>query len=79
MLPSKHLAQQEIGHQKIMIQTVDTDGVVLAMAVPQTLQPEHELWLAFGTEKNFLAAHELAAGLGSEKARALTLSHALTD
>ncbi|CAB1429789.1 unnamed protein product [Pleuronectes platessa] len=38
------------GHHKIMIQTVDTDVVVLAVAVAQTLQPEDELWLAFGTE-----------------------------
>lgn len=41
------------GHQEIMIQTVDTDVVVLAVAVAQTLQPEHEIWLAFGTGKNF--------------------------
>jgi len=41
------------GHHKIMIQTVDTDVVVLAVAVAQTLQAEDELWLAFGTGKNF--------------------------
>ena len=35
-----------------MIQTVDTDVVVLAVAVAQTLQPEDELWLAFGTGKH---------------------------
>ena len=68
------------GHHKIMIQTVNTDVVVLVVAVAQTLQPEDELWLAFGTGKNFryLAAHEIAAGLGPEKARALPVFHALT-
>ncbi|KAL7395390.1 hypothetical protein ABVT39_015644 [Epinephelus coioides] len=68
------------GHQKIMIQTVDTDVVVLAGAVAQGLQPEDELWLAFGTGKGFqyLAAHEIAAGLGPEKAHALSVFHALT-
>ena len=68
------------GHHKIMIQTVDTDVVVLAVAVAQTLQPEDELWLAFGTGKNFryLAAHEIAAGLGPEKACTLPVFHALT-
>ena len=68
------------GHHKIMIQTVDTDVVVLAVTVAQTLQPEDELWLAFGNGKNFryLAAHEIAAGLGPEKARALPVFHALT-
>ena len=33
------------GHQQIMIQTVDTDVVVLAVAVAQGLQPEDELWM----------------------------------
>ena len=35
------------GHHKIMIQTIDTNVVVLAVAVAQTLQPEDELgWLS---------------------------------
>ena len=68
------------GHRSIMIQTVDTDVVVLAVAVAQTLPPENELWLAFGTGKNFkyIAAHNIATGLGPEKACALPLFHALT-
>lgn len=68
------------GPHKIMIQTVDTDVVVIAVAVAQTLQPDDELWLAFGTGKSFryLAAHEIAAGLGPEKACALPAFHALT-
>ena len=68
------------GHHKIMIHTVDTDVVVLAVAVAQKLQAEDELWLAFRTGKNFryLAANEIAAGLGPEKARALPVFHALT-
>ena len=36
------------GHHKIMIQTVDTDVVVLALAVAQGLKARGELWLAFG-------------------------------
>ena len=46
----------------------------------QVLLPEDELWLAFGTGKSFryLAAHEIAAGLGPEKAQALPMFHALT-
>ena len=76
-----HVAQAaRNGHHKIMIQTVNTDVVVLAVAVAQTLQPENELWLAFGTGKNFryLAAHETAAGLGPEKECTLPVFHALT-
>ena len=62
-----------------MIRTVDTDVVVLAVSVAEGLQPEDELWLAFGTGKSFqyLAAHEIAAGLGLEKAWALPMFHAL--
>ena len=76
-----HVAQAaRNGHHKIMIQTVDIDVVVVAVAVAQTLQPEDELWLAFGTGKNFrnLAAHEIAAGLGPEKACTPPVFHALT-
>ena len=40
------------GHLNILIRTVDTD-VVLAISVAETLGPEHELWLAFGTGKHF--------------------------
>ena len=41
------------GHHKIMIRTVDTDVVVLAVSVVKDLEQETELWLAFGTGKNF--------------------------
>ena len=68
------------GHRKILVQTVDTDVVVLAVSIAQTLPPECELWLAFGTGKHFkyLAAHTIASGLGPEKARVLPVFHALT-
>ena len=66
-------------HHKIMIRTIDTDVVVLAVSVAQGLQPEDELWLAFGTGKSFqyLVPHEMAAGLGSGKPRAMPMFHAL--
>ena len=53
-----------------MISAVDSDVVVLAISVVQTLAPEDELWLAIGIGKNFwyLEAHEIAAGLGPERA-----------
>ena len=63
-----------------MNRTVDTDVMVLAVSVTQGLQLEDELSLAFTTCKSFryLAAHEIAAGLGPEKAWALPMFHALT-
>ena len=75
LLHASHAAKH--GHHTVVIRTVDTDVVVLTVSV---VQPEDKLWLAFGTGRNFryLAAHEIAAGLGPEKARALPMFHALT-
>ena len=44
------------------------------------LSPEHEVWLAFGTGKNFryLSAHQIAVFLGPGKSLALPIFHALT-
>ena len=44
-----------------MIQTVDTDVVLLAVAAAQGLKPVDKLWLAFGTGKSvrYLAAPEI--------------------
>ena len=70
LLHASHAAQHD--HQRILIQTVEADVVILAVSMGQRLQPEDELWVAFGT-----AAHEASAGLGPEKARALPMFHAL--
>ncbi len=51
MLHVAHAARH--GHHKILVRTVDTDVVVLAVMVAETLSLEHEVWLAFGTGKNF--------------------------
>lgn len=68
------------GHSRFMIRTVDTDVVVLAVSFARNQPQEHELWIAFGSGKGFkyLAAHEIASGLGPEKARALPMFHSLT-
>ena len=54
------------GHEKLLIRTVDTDVVVLAVSVMQALGEQVELWVAFGTGKHFryLAAHKVANRLG---------------
>lgn len=66
-------------HRKIMIRTVDTDVVVLAVSVSQSLQSDNELCLACETGKNFryLSADEMAAGIGPQKPLALPMFHAL--
>ena len=78
LLHVAHAAQH--GHSRILIRTVDTDVVVLAVMVAQRLPAEDEVWLAFGTGKSFryLAAHQIAACLGPEKSCALSMFHALT-
>jgi len=78
LLHASHAAQH--GHHAILIRTVDTDVVVLAVSLAQEWQPEDKLWVAFGTGQSFryLAAHEITAGLGRENARALPMFHALT-
>ena len=78
MLHVAHAAQQ--GHHQMLVRTVDTDVVVLAVMVAETLLANDEIWIAFGAGKNFryLAAHQIAARLGSDKSRALPMFHALT-
>ena len=51
MLHAAHAARH--GHQRILVRTVDTDFVVLAVMVVQKLSSEYEIWLVFGTGKNF--------------------------
>ena len=52
MLLHVALAAQH-GHNQIHICTGDTDVVVLAMMVVQTIPGKDKVWLAFGTGKSF--------------------------
>src|SRR6218665_425874 len=67
------------GNSKIVIKTVDTDVVVLAIAFQQKIACL-ELWVALGTGQNlrYIPAHELACILGPERACALPMFHAFT-
>ena len=65
---TRHLLHvADAAHQlfsKVMIWTVDTDVVVLAIAVYQHIGVE-EFWISFGTGKNFkyITAHEIVQAL----------------
>ena len=63
-----------------MVRTQDAYVVVLTVSVGQHLQPETALMVVTGTEKQFRQqlAHEIAAGLGPDRAQALTMLYALT-
>jgi len=67
------------GNKKILIKTVDTDVVVLAVAFQQRIACD-ELWVALGTGHHlrYIPAHELACVLGPERACALPMFHAFT-
>ena len=77
MLHVAHAAQHD--HRWIQVRIVDTNVVVLAVMVAQALPCVDELWIAFGTGKNyrFIPAHEIAASLAPQKARALAVFHAM--
>ena len=74
-----HILLNRVNHE-LLIRTVDTDIVVLAVMVAQKLPAIDQLWFAFGTGKKFwyLAAHELAVNLWPDKSLALPMFHALT-
>ena len=72
------------GHSKIMIRTVDTDVVILAITAISFFAECYnnaslELWIAFGVGKSFryIAAHHLAARL-EQRGSVLPIFHALT-
>jgi len=66
-------------YSKILIKTVDTDVVVLAIAFQQKIACL-ELWVAIETGQHlrYTSAHELACVLGPERVCALPLFHAFT-
>ena len=67
------------GYHKVMIRTVDSDVLVLAIAATQQLNIE-ELWIAFASGKSFRypPAHEIARSLGPDKCIALPFLHAFS-
>ncbi|KAL9954824.1 hypothetical protein ACROYT_G042404 [Oculina patagonica] len=68
------------GHKKILLRTVDTDVLVLTIAVFQQLREKEQLqlWVAFGsgTHLRFIAAHEISRKLGPQVSKALPVFHA---
>ena len=69
------------GFNNILLRTVDTDVLVLAVAVFQQISHlgQIELWIAFGTGKHlrFIAAHEIASSLGPHESKALPMALAV--
>ena len=68
------------GFEKLMLRTVDTDVVVLAIAFFHEL-PLSELWVAFGVGKHlrYVPVHVIASSMGQQKSKALLAFHTLLD
>ena len=69
------------GYTKIIVRTVDTDVLVIAVSVFARLQGQlEELWIDFGTGKHrrFVPIHIVFGNLGQSKALALPFFHAFT-
>ena len=66
------------GYRKLLLRTVDTDVVVVAMVALNRTKPD-ELWVAFGTGGHFrfIPIHEVAAAVGPRKSTTLPLFHSL--
>ena len=67
------------GCKKLLVRTVDTDVVVIAISVMNDIKPE-ELWVAFGVGKNlrYIPIHSIAASIGPRKSAALPFFHSFT-
>lgn len=67
------------GHKKVMVRTVDTDVVVLAISTFPSLDVD-EMWIAFGVGKQYryIAVHDIVKALGDEKSQVLHVFHAMT-
>ena len=67
------------GHTKVVLRTVDTDVLVIAISQMSNLGLA-EIWLEFGVSKHYrvISVHNIVSSVGYEKASALPFFHALT-
>ena len=67
-------------YESILIKTVDSDVVTIAISVFHKLPLLNELWIEFGTGKSgkFIPVHEIAAKMGKATSKALLFFHALS-
>ncbi len=73
----KHASEN--GMKKILVRTVDTDVVELAIALARKLELD-ELWVVFGVGKHlrYLPIHKIASSLTEQQCKGLPFFHALT-
>ena len=66
------------GHRKLCVHTVDTDVLVIGIALFNQINPD-ELWLAFGTGSiRYIPIHEVISGMNPRNCAVLPVFHAFT-
>ena len=68
------------GVTKILVRTVDTDILVILIGLLSNLPPDTQIWIAFGTGKNFkyYSINAIHQSFGPEKSKTLPFFHAFT-
>ena len=63
----------------LLIKTIDSDVIGIAIAAFHEIEGITELWIEFGKRKTlkYLPIHEISEGLGIPKSRAMHFFHAL--
>ena len=76
-LHAKNVAQS---NSKILVKTVDSDVVVIAISLCHHICNLHELWVEFGKGKDlkYIPVHRIASNLGVMSASILPVFHALS-
>ncbi len=66
-------------YRSVIIRTVDTDVVVLAVSTFSKIAP-NEMWVAFGVKSSFqyIAIHEMVASMNPTQCLTLPVFHAFT-
>ncbi|KAK3750309.1 hypothetical protein QZH41_001768 [Actinostola sp. cb2023] len=69
--------------QSVLVRTVDTDVIVILIGKfhhLKAIQPDLDLWVAFGMGRNFsfISVNIICAGLGEARSRSLPVFHALS-
>ena len=67
------------GYHKLIIRTVDSDVLVIAVALCHYIKPQ-ELWIAFGTGQNlrYQSVHSISQSLGLLRSKSLLAFHSIT-
>ena len=75
-----HALHASENYKSILIKTVDSDVVTIAISVFHNLPMLNELWIEFGTGKSlkFIPVHEIAAKMGKVTSQAFLFFHALS-